>query len=49
MLTAGYAFDVDDVEYIVTRIGSSPLPDDGRKCAYLVRGRGGLPASGGSS
>jgi hypothetical protein len=48
-LTAGYAFDVDDVEYIVVRVGRSPLPDDGRRCAYLVRGRGGLPASGGSS
>jgi hypothetical protein len=49
VLTAGYAFDVDDVEYIVARIGRSPLPHDGRRCAYLVRGRGGLPASGGSS
>jgi multidrug efflux pump subunit AcrA (membrane-fusion protein) len=49
VLTAGYAFDVDDVEYIVARVGRSPLPDDGRRCAYLVRGRGGLPASGGSS
>jgi hypothetical protein len=49
VLTAGYAFDVDDVGYIVTRIGRSPLPHDARKCAYLVRGRGGLPASGGSS
>lgn len=49
LLTAGYAFDVDDVEYIVARVGRSPLPRDGRQCAYLVRGRGGLPASGGSS
>jgi hypothetical protein len=49
VLTAGYAFDVDDVEYIVARIGRSPLPHDGRRCAYLVRGRAGLPASGGNS
>jgi multidrug efflux pump subunit AcrA (membrane-fusion protein) len=49
VLTAGYAFDVDDVEYIVARVGRSPLPEDKRRCAYLVRGRGGLPASGGSS
>jgi hypothetical protein len=49
VLTVGYAFDVDDVEYVVTRIGRSPLPQDGRRCAYLVRGRGVLPSSGGSS
>lgn len=49
VLTAGYAFEVDDVEYTVVRVGRSPLPHDGRRCAYLVRGRGGLPASGGSS
>ena len=48
-LTVGYAFDVDDVEYAVLRVGRSPLPQDTRPCAYLVRGRGGLPASGGSS
>jgi myosin heavy subunit len=49
VLTAGYAFEVDDLEYTVARIGRSPLPHDARQCAYLVRGRGGLPASGGSS
>jgi len=48
-LTVGHAFDVDDVEYAVLRVGRSPLPQDARPCAYLVRGRGGLPASGGSS
>jgi chromosome segregation ATPase len=48
-LTIGYAFDVDDVEYTVTRVGRSPLPHDPRRCAYLVRARGGLPESGGSS
>ena len=48
-LTTGYALDVDDVEYTVARVGGSPLPHDARRCAYLVRGRSGLPESGGSS
>jgi hypothetical protein len=48
-LTVGYAFEFDDVEYTVVRIGRSPLPHDARRCAYLVRGRGDLPESGGSS
>src|SRR5262245_6814461 len=50
-LTRGYAFDVEQVEYVVARIGRSPLPGDERRCAYLVRGRelGGLPSSEGSS
>ena len=50
-LTRGYAFDVEGVEYVVARIGRSPLPGDDRRCAYLVRGRedGGLSPSDGSS
>ena len=50
-LTRGYAFDVEGVEYVVARIGRSPLPGDDRRCAYLVRGRedGGLSSSDGSS
>ena len=48
-LTAGLAFDIDDDEYTVVRVGRSPLPHDERRCAYLVRGRGGLSAPGGSS
>jgi DNA repair exonuclease SbcCD ATPase subunit len=48
-LTVGYAFEVDEIEYTVVRIGGSPLPHDVRRCAYLVRGRGDLPESGGSS
>ena len=48
-LTAGHVFEIDDVEYAVARVGSSPLPHDARRCAYLVRGRGGLPSPGGSS
>ena len=48
-LTRGHVFDVEGLEYVVARIGRSPLPGDARRCAYLVRGRGGLSASGGSS
>ena len=50
-LTRGYAFDVEEVGYVVARIGRSPLPGDERSCAYLVRGRepGGLPSGDGSS
>ena len=50
-LTRGYAFDVEEVEYVVARIGRSPLPGDERSCAYLVRGRepGGLSSGEGSS
>jgi hypothetical protein len=48
-LTRGYAFDVEGIEYAVARIGRSPLPGDERRCAYLVRGREGLPGSDGSS
>jgi hypothetical protein len=48
-LTAGFAFEIEEVEYTVARVGRSPLPQDARRCAYLVRGRGGFPASGGNS
>ena len=48
-LSVGYVFEVDEDEYTVLRVGRSPLPHDARRCAYLVRGRGGLPASEGSS
>jgi hypothetical protein len=48
-LTPGYAFDVDGVEYTVLRVGRSPFPQDARRCAYLVRGRGDVPESDGSS
>jgi hypothetical protein len=49
LLTPGIVFDVDGVGYAVVRIGRSPLPSDGRRCAYLVRGRGDVSASDGSS
>lgn len=37
-LEPGTALAVDGVEHLVSRIGRSPLPGDGRRCAYLVRG-----------
>ena len=36
-LTAGATLTLDDVEYVVARVGPSPLPGDARRCAYLVR------------
>jgi DNA repair exonuclease SbcCD ATPase subunit len=48
-LAAGLAFDVGGIEYEVARVGLSPLPRDQRRCAYLVRGRGGFSESGGNS
>jgi hypothetical protein len=47
-LTPGFEFDVEGVDYAVVRIGPSPLPRDERRCAYLVRGRGGAEPSGSS-
>ena len=35
-LTAGLTFDVEDVAYLVARVGPSPLPSDTRRCAYLM-------------
>jgi hypothetical protein len=41
---AGATLSLDGDEYVVSRIGPSPLPADPRRCAYLVRGpRGGSP------
>jgi hypothetical protein len=34
----GDSLELDGEEYVVVRIGPSPLPDDDRRCAYLVRG-----------
>jgi hypothetical protein len=48
-LAAGATLTVDDVDYVVARVGPSPLPGDARRCAYLVRGpRGGSSARGNS-
>jgi hypothetical protein len=33
--TPGEAVEVEDVSYTVTKVGPSPLPQDGRSCAYL--------------
>lgn len=46
---SGDAVLVDDEEYVVARIGPSPLPGDARRCAYLVRGPRGGGSSDGSS
>ena len=35
-LTAGSTFDVEGVDYLVARVGPSPLPADARRCAYLM-------------
>ena len=48
-LRAGETVILDDDEYVVARTGPSPLPDDPRQCAYLVRGPLGALRSGGSS
>jgi hypothetical protein len=48
VLEPGSTFTLDDEEYLVARIGPSPLPGDSRRCAYLVRGPRGR-SSGGSS
>jgi hypothetical protein len=48
-LAAGATLTVDGVDYVVARVGPSPLPGDARRCAYLVRGpRGGSSARGSS-
>jgi hypothetical protein len=39
-LLPGSELEVDKETFLVVRIGRSPLPGDGRRCAYLARGRG---------
>jgi hypothetical protein len=48
-LRRGDAVEHDDEEYVVGRIGPSPLPGDERRCAYLVLGPRRSPPPGGSS
>src|SRR5262245_23241686 len=48
-LTRGFTFDIEGLDFVVAHVGPSPLPADGRRCAYLVRGRGDLSESAGSS
>jgi hypothetical protein len=48
-LGRGETLALDGAEYLVARVGSSPLPGDGRRCAYLVLGpRRGTPSDGSS-
>ena len=35
-LASGSTLEVDDTEYLVARLGPSPLPADTRRCAYLL-------------
>jgi hypothetical protein len=48
-LTAGLELEVEDEVFVVTRVGSSPLPGDRRRCAYLTRGPRGRDASSSGS
>jgi chromosome segregation ATPase len=48
-LSACEELELDGVNYVVARVGPSPLPGDTRRCGYLVRGEPGLSSSGGSS
>ena len=48
-LTLGFVFEIEDAEFVVSRIARSPLPGDARRCAYLARGMRGESESGGSS
>jgi hypothetical protein len=34
--TPGDEYEVDELTYVVTRIGRSPLPFDARRCVYLL-------------
>jgi hypothetical protein len=45
-LAAGATVDVEGEGYVVTKIARSPLPRDGRRCAYLVRGAPREPGGG---
>lgn len=47
-LRPGDRVDLEDVEYVVSKTGPSPLAGDGRRCAYLVRGGPVRPEPGGS-
>jgi chromosome segregation ATPase len=48
-LRAGQTLILEDEEYLVARLGPSPLPNDRRRCAYLVRGPRRARPSDGSS
>jgi hypothetical protein len=44
----GSPIEVDGEKYVVARVGRSPLPRDGRRCAYLTRGTLPRPSRGSS-
>jgi hypothetical protein len=43
---AGVALELEGEEYVVARVGRSPLPGDDRRCAYLLRGSPRDPGGG---
>jgi hypothetical protein len=47
-LVTGGGMELDGGQYVVARVGASPLPGDRRRCAYLVREARGYSRSGGS-
>ena len=48
-LRRGDPLELEGVEYLVSRVGPSPLPGDERRCAYLVLGpRRTMPSDGSS-
>jgi len=47
-LAAGDALELEGQEYVVARLGPSPLPGDRRRCVYLERGARGDSSSGSS-
>lgn len=48
-LAKGMTLELDGEQYVIARVGPSPLPGDRRRCAYLVLGIRGASSSGGSS
>ncbi|MGH3065505.1 MAG: hypothetical protein ACRDOF_04305 [Gaiellaceae bacterium] len=47
-LAVGDALELEGRGYVVARIGRSPLPGDGRRCAYVLAGPRGESSSGSS-
>jgi hypothetical protein len=45
-ISSGSPLELEDENYVVSRIGRSPLPGDARRCAYLVRGAPRDPGGG---
>jgi hypothetical protein len=49
LVVPGSPFEIADEPFVVSRVGPSPLPGDGRRCVYLVRGNRERDDSSGSS